>query len=51
MVVIGQNWLYSGKIGCIRTKMVVFGQGGCFRASVFVFGQSSCIPAKWCYFS
>ena len=22
----GQKWLYSGKIGCIRAKVVVFGQ-------------------------
>ena len=28
MVVFGQKWLYSGKSGCIRAKVVVYGQGG-----------------------
>ena len=45
MVLVGQKWLYSGKIGCIRAKMVVFGQSGCIRikwsysGKVLVFGQ------------
>ena len=36
MIVVGQKWLYSGKV-------VVFGQSGCNRAKVLVFGQ------KWFY--
>ena len=39
MVVFGQKWLYSGKSGPIRPKVVLFGQSGCMRASVVVFGQ------------
>ena len=31
--------LYPGKGGCIRLKVVVFGQIGCIRAEVVVFGQ------------
>ena len=40
------NWLYSGKVCCIRAKGIVFGQSGCicanvviFRTKVTVFGQ------------
>ena len=36
MVVIGERWLYSGKV-------VVFGQSDCIRAEVVVFGL------KWFY--
>ena len=38
-------WLYSGKSGCIREKVVVFGQIGCIRVKwlytgkVDIFGQ------------
>ena len=53
MVVIAEKWFYSGKSGCIREKVVVFGQSGCIRArsgciraKVVVFGQSGCIQAK-----
>ena len=35
--------MYSCKSGCIRAKVVVFGQDGCFRAKVVVIGQ------KWLY--
>ena len=31
--------LYSGKNGCIRAIVVVFGQSGCVRAKVVVFEQ------------
>ena len=31
MVVFGQIWLYSGKSGCIREKVVVFRQHACIR--------------------
>ena len=50
LVVIGQNWLYSGKAaafrqsGCIRQKqlysgkVIVFGQKWCYSGKVVVFG-------------
>ena len=44
MVVFVQKWLFSGKIGCIRTK------SGCIRANVVVYGKIASIPAKWLYF-
>ena len=31
VIVFGKNWLYWGKSGCIRAKMVVFGLIGCIR--------------------
>ena len=43
VVVFGQKWLYSGKSGCIRVKVVVFGQRPCIRAKVVVVEQ------KWLY--
>ena len=45
MVLFGQKWLYSGKSGGYRAKVVVFGQSGCIRikwsysGKVVVFGQ------------
>ena len=46
MALFGQN-------GCIRAKVVVFGQkwlfsdkSGCFRATVVLFGQKGCFWAK-----
>ena len=49
MVVVEQS-------GCIRTKVVVFGQewlysgkSGCIRAKVVVFRQSRGIRGKWLY--
>ena len=39
MVVFGKNWLYSGKSCCIQAKVVVVRQNGCIRAKVVVFGQ------------
>ena len=59
VLVLGQMWLFSGKSGCIRAKVVVFVQRGCFRtkwlysesgcipAKVVVLGQSDCIRANW----
>ena len=44
MVVIGRMWFYSGKSGCIRAKVVVFGPSGCIRAKM------GCIRVKWLYF-
>ena len=52
VVVFGQMWLYSGKYGCIRAKVVVFRKSGCIPANSFnlgkvvVIGQSGCIWAK-----
>ena len=58
--VFGQKWLYSGKRGCIRVKVIVFRQIGSVRAKllysckVVVFGQkwlysvkNGCIGAEW----
>ena len=42
MVVFEQNWLYSGKNGCIR-------QSGCLGAKVVVIGQSGCVRGKFLY--
>ena len=39
----GQMWLLSGKSGCIRAKVVLFGQRGNSRAKVVIFGY------KWLY--
>ena len=38
MVVFRQKWLYSGKSGCNRAKIVVFSQSGCIWAKVVVIG-------------
>ena len=38
VVVFGKKWLYLGNGGCIRAKVVVFGQGGLVRAKLVVFG-------------
>ena len=32
-MVFGQKRLYSGKSGCVRVRIVVFGQSGCNRAN------------------
>ena len=39
MVLFGQTWLYSGKNGCIRAKVVVFGIGGCIRTKWLYSGK------------
>ena len=39
MVLFGQKWFYSGESGCIRVKVVVFGQKLLYFGEVFVFGQ------------
>ena len=62
VVLIGQNWLYSGKSGSNRAKVVLFDkkwlflgkvvafrQSGSSQAKVFVLQQSGCIRAKWLY--
>ena len=59
MVVFSQKRLYSGKGGCIRVKVVAFGQGGsdpskwlysgscgCIRAKMIFLGQYGCIRVK-----
>ena len=55
LVVFGQKWLYSGKSGCNRAKVVVFWQSVSYLAkwlysgNVVVIGQSGCVLAKWLY--
>ena len=46
MVVFGQKLLYSSNGGCIREKVVVFGQICCIRTRVVVFGHGGCIRTK-----
>ena len=46
VVVVWKKWLYTDKSGCIRVKVVVFGQKLCFRTKVVVFGQGGCLRAK-----
>ena len=44
---IRKKWLlYSGKNGCIRAEVVVFGLSCCVWPKVVVFGQNGCIWAK-----
>ena len=50
------KWLYSGKSGCVRAKVVVFGQKwlfsgkNCFiRSKRLSLGKSGCIRSKWFY--
>ena len=56
MVVIRQKRLYSDKSGCIRVKVVVFGQKWMYSGKVALFGQkwlysgkSGCIPIELFY--
>ena len=49
MVVFGQKWLYSTD-GCVRKKVVVFGQNLFFSAKYLYSGKTYYIRAK-CYFS
>ena len=48
MVLFEQKLLYSNKSGCIRANFV-FGQSGCIRAKVVVFGQNDIIRTRWLY--
>ena len=43
VVVFGQKWLYWGKGGCIRAKVVAFRQKGLYSRKVVLFGP------KWLY--
>ena len=38
VAVVGQEWLYLGKSGYFRAKVVVFQQSGCIWAKVVLFG-------------
>ena len=42
--------MYLVKNGCIRAKVVVFGQKWLYSFKVVVFGQSVCNQARWLYF-
>ena len=53
VVVFGQKWLYWGKGGCIRAKVVAFRQNGLYSRKVVLFGpkglysrKSGCIRVK-----
>ena len=46
MVLFCKKWLYSGKSGSIRAKVVVFGQNGCIRAGLLYLSKSGFIRAK-----
>ena len=46
MVVLGEKWLYLGKSGCIRAKVLVFVQSGCIRAKWLYSDKSGCIREK-----
>ena len=54
MAVLGQKWLYWGKVVVFRAEMVVFGKVVVFRqkllysGKVVVFGQSGCVPQVFC---
>ena len=39
MVVLGQKWLYLGKRGCNRAKVVVVGQKWLFSGKFGILGQ------------
>ena len=41
--------MYSGKSGCIRVKVVVFGQKWLCSGKVVVLVQDGCKRAKWLY--
>ena len=47
MVVFGQEWLYSGKSGCILAKVVVFGQRGHNRARWLYAGKVVVFGIRW----
>ena len=40
MNLIGQKWLYSGKIDSIRAEVVLFGQKWLYLGKVVVIGQN-----------
>ena len=54
--VFGKKWLYLGKSGCIREKMVFFGKkllysgnSGCIRSKLLNLGKIGCIWSWWLY--
>ena len=50
MVVIGQGCcIRADKSGCIRAKVVVFGQKRLYSGKVVVFRQTGCVRAKLLY--
>ena len=46
VVLFGQKWMYSGKSGCIRAKVVVFRQKLLNSGKVVVFRTTDCVLAK-----
>ena len=57
MVVFGQKWLYSGKSGCVRAKVVVFEKIVCipgmwlYSGKVVVFGKKIVVIRQNCPYS
>ena len=49
MDVFGQKWLYSGKSGCNRAKVVVIGQKLLLSGWVVVFVKVVGFEQKWLY--
>ena len=49
MDVFGQKWMYSGKRGCSRAKVIVFLQSGCIRQSGCTRVKVVVIEQKWLY--
>ena len=49
MVVFGQKWLYSGKKGSIRGKVVVFVKKWLYSGKLVVFGKVVAFGQKWLY--
>ena len=49
MDVFGQKWIYSGKRGCSRAKVIVFLQSGCIRQSSCTRVKVVVIEQKWLY--
>ena len=48
VVLLGQKWLYSGKSGGIRAKVVVVLQSGCILEKLLYSGKSSFIWQSVC---
>ena len=50
MVVFGQSGSISSKSGCVRTKVVVFGQKLLYSGKVFILGISYLVSNKVGFF-
>ena len=43
------KWLYSGNVVVFREKAVLLRQSGCIRGKLVVFGENRLYSAKWLY--